>query len=165
MARALRYIPQVLRFLEERTRTSPAEGSIDGGSGGSSALADTPPLPLTHYSDLLTSSPSLRALTRNPFLLRLLVDALPSLVATGAPLLSLTRYTIYEAFVRHWFTREVSRMSMEARLALGVGAEDGADDVSALVATMDLLCCLLAGHMMRIGSHVVAFPSSKGIGE
>jgi hypothetical protein len=73
----------------------------------------------------MASSPSIKEMTRNPFVLRLFVDALPGLKATGRDLTRVTRYDVYSGFVTQWFGREVARLPVDQRLALGLRAGGG----------------------------------------
>ena len=84
-------------------------------------------------------------MTRNPFVLRLFVDVLPSMVAGGTSLRHITRYSLYNAFVIQWFTREVARKSGDDQASLGV--VDG--DASTVIDTFELLCALLALEMLK----------------
>ena len=84
-------------------------------------------------------------MTRNPFVLRLFVDVLPSMVAAGTSLQRITRYSLYKAFVTQWFSREVARKSADEQACLGV--VDG--NASAVVDTFELLCALLALQMLK----------------
>ena len=93
----------------------------------------------------MKSTPSLMEMTRNPFVLRLFVDVLPSMVAGGTSLRHITRYSLYNAFVKQWFAREVARKSGEDQASLGV--VDG--DASTVIDTFELLCALLALEMLK----------------
>ena len=104
-----------------------------------------PPLPTQEYLRVIKSTPSLMEMTRNPFVLRLFVDVLPSMVAAGTSLRHITRYSLYNAFVEQWFTREVARKSGDEQTSLGV--VDG--DASTVVDTFELLCALLALEMLK----------------
>ena len=106
-----------------------------------------PPLPAEEYLRVMTSTPgpSLMDMTRNPFVLRLFVEVLPSMVAAGTSLRHITRYSLYNAFVKQWFTREVARKSAVEQASLGV--VDG--DASTVVELFELLCALLALEMLK----------------
>ena len=93
----------------------------------------------------MKSTPSLMEMTRNPFVLRLFVDVLPSMVAAGTSLRRITRYSLYNAFVKQWFAREVARKSGDDQASLGV--VDG--DASTVIDTFELLCALLALEMLK----------------
>ena len=93
----------------------------------------------------MKSTPSLMEMTRNPFVLRLFVDVLPSMVTAGTSLRHITRYSLYNAFVKQWFTREVARKSGDEQASLGV--VDG--DASTVIDTFELLCALLALEMLK----------------
>ena len=93
----------------------------------------------------MKSTPSLMEMTRNPFVLRLFVDVLPSMVAAGTSLRHITRYSLYNAFVKQWFTREVARKSGDVQASLGV--VDG--DASSVIDMFELLCALLALEMLK----------------
>ena len=88
-------------------------------------------------------------MTRNPFVLRLFVEALPSMQAAGLDLTRITRYDVYSGFVRQWFGREVGRVSVDQRVALGLRAGDDMGDVGPVVDAFELLCALLAGEMLK----------------
>ena len=104
-----------------------------------------PLLPIKQYITVMKSTPSLMEMTRNPFVLRLFVDVLPSMVAAGTSLRHITRYSLYNAFVTQWFTREVARKSGDEQASLGVVH----GDASAVVAVFELLCALLALEMLK----------------
>ena len=93
----------------------------------------------------MKSTPSLMEMTRNPFVLCLFVDVLPSMVATGTSPQRITRYSLYNAFVKQWFTREVARKSGADQTSLGV--VNG--DASPVIALFELLCALLALEMLK----------------
>jgi hypothetical protein len=105
----------------------------------------------------MASSPSLQEMTRNPFVLRLFVEALPSVQAAALSMARITRYDVYTGFVRQWFGREVGRLSVEQRVALGLGAGDDMGDVGPVVAAFELLCALLAGEMLKTNVLTVSF--------
>ncbi len=65
---------------------------------------------------ITAGSPGLQDLTRNPFLLRLFVEALPALKAADPALARVTRHQVYQAFVGQWFQREVARMATERQV-------------------------------------------------
>ena len=102
-------------------------------------------LPTEQYIRVMKSTPSLMEMTRNPFVLRLFVDVLPSMVAAGTSLQCITRYSLYKAFVTQWFTHEVARTSGDDQASLGV--VDG--DASTVIDTFELLCALLALEMLK----------------
>jgi hypothetical protein len=66
----------------------------------------------------LDAFPTVLDLVRNPFVLRLFVEALPGLTMDDQR--HLTRYTIYNVFVTQWFTREIARLSPGDKQALGL---------------------------------------------
>ncbi len=121
------YLSQILGYLEaccaptcptlDGVGPTPATPSLPGSPRTSS-------LPAQSYLDAMASSRTLRDLTRNPFVLRLFVDALPSLVASGSPtaLRGLTRHAVYHAFVRQWFDREVGACLVQARWRVAIVA-------------------------------------------
>ena len=84
-------------------------------------------------------------MTRNPFVLRLFVDVLPSMVAAGMSLQHITRYSLYKAFVTQWFRREVERRGADEQASLGV--VNG--DASSVIDVFELLCALLALEMLK----------------
>ena len=118
-----------------------------GNTGNDSAAIAV--LPTEQYISAMKSTPSLMEMTRNPFLLRLFVDMLPSMVAPGASRLMqrVTRYSIYKAFMTQWFRREVARKSAVEQSSLGVGTSG---DESVGVDILELLCALLAVEMLKI---------------
>jgi hypothetical protein len=91
---------QITRYLEVRT----------GGSSSCDNAAGHHVLPVAEYLAVMKSSPSLKEMTRNPFVLRLFVEVLPTLKASGKDLGKLTRYDIYSGFVTQWFERELRRI-------------------------------------------------------
>ena len=115
---------QVARFIRSRTDTSGERVSLE-------------------------AFPTVLYLVRNPFVLRLFVEALPGLSEDDKQ--HLTRYTIYSVFVTQWFTREIDRLSPRDQEALGLVGATGAallpmDDV---LSRFDLLSALLAGEMLK----------------
>jgi hypothetical protein len=107
----------------------------------------------------ITAFRSLGFLTRNPFLLKLFVEALPTpaQTASSGPLRRVTRYHLYEAFVGQWFQRGMARMPEEEAVR---GAEQGAGAsyrarskpapaAAPVVTQFELLSALLAGEMLR----------------
>jgi hypothetical protein len=76
---------------------SPTAGPRTGSSDGTLAPHE--------YLSVMESSPSVMEMTRNPFVLRLFVDALPAILAsrTGRSSAAITRYDIYSSFVKQWF--------------------------------------------------------------
>ena len=128
----------------------PALGTIDG------TLAPH------EYLSVMESSPSVMEMTRNPFVLRLFVDALPAILAsrTGRSTAAITRYDIYSSFVKQWFGREVQRLPPEGQATLGVGA--GGKGVAPVVELFELLCALLAGEMLKAGMLSVSFEEGEG---
>ena len=90
-------ISTYLASVSESVPRSIYSGSAGGAYGGSSssaastaAVAAAPPcpplrLPLDRILMLLKRAPSLLHILRNPFVLRLFADALPSLVEQAAP--------------------------------------------------------------------------------
>ena len=132
------FMGQIRAYIGERTaaRSEPTD------SGGN---AESAPLPTEQYIAVMNSTPSLMEMTRNPFVLRLFVDVLPSMVAAGTSLHHVTRYSLYKAFVTQWFRREVARKSPGDQASLGV--VDG--DVSSVVDTFELLCAVLALEMLK----------------
>ena len=102
-------------------------------------------LPTQEYLRVMKSTPSLMEMTRNPFVLRLFVEVLPSMVAAGTSLQRITRYSLYNAFVTQWLTREVARKSPDEQASLGV--ING--DASTVVDLFELLCALLALEMLK----------------
>jgi hypothetical protein len=100
----------------------------------------------------LEAFPTVLDLVRNPFVLRLFVEALPGLSEDDKQ--HLTRYTIYNVFVTQWFTREIARLSPRDHESLGLVDTAGAtllsdDDV---VSRFDLLAALLAGEMLKVNT-------------
>jgi hypothetical protein len=88
---------QISRYLEVRTMHH------DDSTGHAV-------LPVAEYLAVMKSSPSLKEMTRNPFVLRLFVEVLPTLKASGRDMGKLTRYDIYSGFVSQWFERELRRI-------------------------------------------------------
>ena len=52
---------------------------------------------MEQYLSVMKSTPSLMEMTRNPFVLRLFVDVLPSMVVADTSLQHITRYSLYKA--------------------------------------------------------------------
>jgi hypothetical protein len=100
------------------------------------------------YLAPLRQSKSLADLSRNPFLLRLFVEALPGLRAKDPSLSAVTRYQVYDTFVERWLVRELQRLPSD-------GARGEAGD--GLLQSVRELCALLAGAMLRCGELTVAF--------
>ncbi len=73
---------------------------MTGASAGVVATHAQAALPTSQYLAIMASSPSLQEMTRNPFVLRLFVEALPSMQAAGLDLTRITRYDVYSGFVR-----------------------------------------------------------------
>ena len=82
--------------------TAPSAGSGDTTPASGSGIG-TPVLSPAEYLAVMASSPSIKEMARNPFVLRLFVDALPGLKATGRDLTRVTRYDVYSGFVSQWF--------------------------------------------------------------
>ena len=110
---------QVLRYIQSRP-----EGSGDGVS--------------------LDAFPTVLDLVRNPFVLRLFVEALPGLSEDDKQ--HLTRYTVYNVFVTQWFKREIGRLSAGDKQALGLVDATGTTllSIDDVVSRFDLLAALLA---------------------
>ncbi len=121
------------------------------------ATASLQALPPDRYLSIMQASPSILELTRNPFVLRLFVEALPGILSSGLPVERITRYDIYSGFVAQWFTREVRRLPPDHQSALGVAVGDGGRGEAAVVALFDLLCALLAGEMLKASVLTVSF--------
>jgi hypothetical protein len=124
----------------------------------------TSALPPEQYLSVMQSSPSIVEMTRNPFVLRLFVDALPAILASGVPVHRITRYDVYSGFVGQWFTREVRRLPSDHQAALGVSVGDGGRGEAGVVAMFDLLCALLAGEMLKASVLTVSFAGGEGDG-
>jgi WD40 repeat protein len=119
------------------------------------------------YLSAIAASNSLVDLTRNPFLLKLFVEALPVLSASAAGLGNVTRYRVYEAWVTQWFEqRGIARLAAEhAASVLGVASPRAAGEAwtappcttaapalpapAEVVSRFELLSALLAGEMLR----------------
>jgi WD40 repeat protein len=99
------------------------------------------------YTAVLKRSPSVQELVRNPFVLRLFMEALPSIAPEDRK--RLTRYTIYRTFVQQWFDKEVARMHPDAQAGLGLA--DGTVTRPILLDRFELLSALLAGEMLKAG--------------
>ncbi len=106
---------QIDTYLQERTQTHRAESHL---------------LPSATYISVMNASPSIKVMVRNPFVLRLFVDALPELQKQGRDLNATKRYDIYEAFVKQWFEREVGRFNPAHQAKLGVTGVGSERDVS-----------------------------------
>jgi hypothetical protein len=74
-------IMQIRTYLDHRMASS--MGSSVSAVDDSGHAPDVPTLPPDEYLVVMRSSPSLVEMTRNPFVLRLFVDALPSMKAAG----------------------------------------------------------------------------------
>jgi hypothetical protein len=105
------------------------------------------------YSAVLQQNPSVLELVRNPFVLRLFVEALPGIPAGDWG--RVTRYTIYSVFIQRWFAKEVGKMTPERQAALGLVG--GTFTMDVLLERFELLGALLAGEMLRSGVLDVAF--------
>ena len=91
--------------------------------GASTSTAATPSI-----KDLVQRHlqlPSVKDLVRNPFVLKLFVEALPHLPEAGQG--HITRYKVYQIFTSQWCAREVERMppARKAELGLPVGGHWG----------------------------------------
>ncbi len=133
---------QIFMYLESR-------GGVGAGAGGSAGAgastgSDTCTLAESDYRSLFDQAPSMLELVRNPFILRLFVEALPGIAAAEWD--SLTRYKIYNVFVRQWFTREVAK-SPDRRTALGITS--GVVSEEQALARFEMLSALLAGEMLK----------------
>ena len=133
---------QIRSYIEDRTARL-AGVSVETADRESDTSLSA--LPAEQYIAVMSSTPSLKEMTRNPFVLRLFVDVLPSMVASGLSLRHITRYRLYNAFVTQWFTREVARKGADEQASLGV--VDG--DASAVIDMFELLCALLALEMLK----------------
>ena len=139
---------QIRAYVDER-QAAPTDANDVGNDSAALRL-----LPTEQYMSVMKSTPSLMEMTRNPFVLRLFVEVLPSMVAAGTSLQRITRYSLYKAFVTQWFTREVARKSAGDQASLGV--VDG--DASVVVDMFELLCALLALEMLK--ANVLAVKAS-----
>ncbi len=110
------------------------------------------------YTAVLKQSPSVLELVRNPFVLRLFVEALPSIAPEDRA--RLTRYTIYRTFVHQWFDKEVARMHPDAQAGLGLA--DGTVTRPILLDRFELLSALLAGELLKAGVLDVRFDDGTG---
>ena len=131
---------QIRTYIDERTLAAARSESADVDDNSKVAM-----LPTERYLTVMKATPSLMEMTRNPFVLRLFVDVLPSMVAASTSFQHITRYSLYKAFVTQWFTREVARKSADEQASLGV--ING--DASTVVDTFELLCALLALEMLK----------------
>ncbi|KAG0036547.1 hypothetical protein BGZ89_008374, partial [Linnemannia elongata] len=84
------------------------------------------------YMDKLEAIPNLMDLVRNPFLLTLSLEALPTVVQgkTDLSRLRITRAELYDTFVRHWMTVNKRRLqdqklSESSQIALDILCADG----------------------------------------
>ena len=94
---------QIKTYLDERTEIETKSGSL--------LSAET-------YLSVINAAESVKAMVRNPFILRLFVDALPELQNQGHELTTIKRYDIYQAFVKQWFRRETERLDGAIRAQL-----------------------------------------------
>jgi hypothetical protein len=98
---------------------------------------------------VLLQNPSILELVRNPFVLRLFVDALPGIPAVEWG--RVTRYTIYSVFIQRWFAKEVGKMTPERQAALGLVGGTFTTRMDNLLDRFELLSALLAGEMLKVG--------------
>ena len=115
-------------------------------------------LPVMEYKSVLKRAPSVQQLARNPFILRLFVDALPGMPEAERKVI--TRYSIYNVFVHQWFHKEVAKLPSERQEALGVVT--GVVPMDQLLGRFELLAALLAGEMLRANVLDVVFEESAG---
>ena len=110
----------------------------------------------------LDAFPTVLDLVRNPFVLRLFVEALPGLNEDVQR--HLTRHIIYNVFVTQWFAREIARLSLGDKQALGLVDATGASllSIDDVVSRFDLLAALLAGEMLKANTLRVQ-PSGNGL--
>jgi WD40 repeat protein len=78
----------------------------------------------SQYIEVMDQSLSVKEMVRNPFVLRLFVEALPELQRQGRDLRGIKRYDIYNAFVTHWFARETARLPIEVRIQIAPTTEN-----------------------------------------
>jgi WD40 repeat protein len=171
---------QILKYLESRSvraqRVVPSEqlseattaitasvigpGSEEPKPSAVAAAGEPAPPRLTGTAaqclSIMESSPSVMEMTRNPFVLRLFVDALPDILASGILPERITRYDIYRSFVTQWFTHELGRLEPSDQAALGLGKQ-GSAGVTSVVALFEVLCALLAGEMLKASVLTVSF--------
>ena len=105
------------------------------------------------YQSTINASDAIKAMVRNPFVLRLFVDALPELQKQGRELSQIKRYDIYRAFVSQWFARETQRLPAAIRVQLptaNLGSSVGAEGA------FELYAATLANEMYRQDSLVVS---------
>jgi hypothetical protein len=110
------------------------------------------------YLSVMAASPSIKAMVRNPFVLRLFTDALPELQKQGRVLESIKRYDIYKAFVTQWFVRETARLPAEIQGQLEVAAVGSSWKGTTKTTTKDMFewyAATLANEMYRQDSLVV----------
>ena len=134
---------KIEEYLRERTQT-----------GSSSKLKL---LPSQDYHEVLQASPSVKEMVRNPFVLRLFIEALPKLKRSGMDLNRIKRFDIYGGFVRQWFEREVYRLSEKHQAALGVGTTD----VDSVISNFERYAGILAMEMYRNDSLVVTYDQAR----
>ena len=125
------------RYLEQR-----AKAAADSATEASTLTSAPPCLPATRYQNVLAGSSALKAMVRNPFILRLFVEALPQLQAEAqragqTDLGDIKRFDIYQAFVTQWFGREVQRLSERTRALLGGSVLHGAGSSATGPTTLD----------------------------
>ena len=141
---------QIATYLDERTETQ---------------AEDTHLLPAEKYVEVMDKSLSIKAMVRNPFVLRLFVDALPELQQQGRDLTAIKRYDIYRAFVTQWFIRETARLPAEVRAQLGLtlsmSASVKVSERSDAEATFESYTATLANEMYRQDSLVVSMSKSS----
>ena len=82
-----------------------------------------PPWNVTTYLDHLQRLPELQALITNPFILRIVIEALPEIIkkhetqAAETKRVTLSRFDIYDVFTQQWFKRQADKYRREGHAA------------------------------------------------
>lgn len=143
---------QIRCYLTKVVR-APEFPSGEQAEPASSSAHDVPGVTLEDYMSVMTASPSLQEITRNPFVLKLFVEVLPSLSQEDRG--SLSRYKIYNRFVELWLHRSLRRLEGKLEAGRAWTSSLGVTEEQSLQG-FELAAALLAGEMHR--DNVLAIP-------
>ncbi len=141
----MEYISRAVNVVH---RTGANHGSSPGADG------ETASTTTEECHAFLANSPSLKALVRNPFVLRLFLEVLPTFSLEDRS--KVTRYVIYSRFVARWFKRNLRRLP-------DVKREPLEEDEDEAVAHFEMISATLAGEMLK--DNVLAIPLTHVAGE
>ncbi|GJJ72690.1 protein HIRA/HIR1 [Entomortierella parvispora] len=108
---------QIREYIDLYTKAPAAEGYEDRQAWTTE-----------QYLQQLESVPQLMELVKNPFLLKLMLDTLPSISGDGQDLSAITRVQLYDEYIAHLYSLELHRLH-EQRTKMSQAKQDAFDSV------------------------------------